>query len=182
MINKDELIFVVDEQNNPVESKPRSKVHQNGLWHRVSHIWVTNSQKQVLCQRRSLLKDTSPGKWEAFFGGHLAPGTEYLDGAVLELNEELGLEITKQDLKQILIFKDEIRKEFQGVFLLIWDGEIEKINFEEAEIDQLKWVNLGELKEVLNSQDPNWTQMGYEKEAFKFINQHPKLLKLEPRS
>lgn len=34
MINKDELLFVVDENNNPVEPKPRKKVHTKGYWHR----------------------------------------------------------------------------------------------------------------------------------------------------
>ncbi len=69
MINKEELIFAVDENNNPIEPISRENAHKNGIWHRISDIWIINKKKQVLVQKRSALKDTNPGKWEAFVGG-----------------------------------------------------------------------------------------------------------------
>jgi isopentenyl-diphosphate Delta-isomerase len=119
VINKDEMLFVVDKNNNPLEPKPRSEVHSKGYWHRTAHVWILNFKNQLLCQKRSLLKDSNPGFWEPFFGGHLAPGVEYLDGAIEELNEELGLNIKKDQLKLFKIYKEQGDKpsEFQGVFL-----------------------------------------------------------------
>lgn len=98
MIKKDELLFTVDEFNNPVEPMPRNEVHSKGIWHRTTQIWIINDRKQILCQRRSLLKDSNPGKWEAFWGGHLAPNQEYVDCALQELREELGISVSKSDL------------------------------------------------------------------------------------
>lgn len=72
MINSEELLFCVDDNNNPIEPLPRKFVHANSVWHRVSHIYVVNTQnKQILCQQRSLKKDALPGIQEAYFGGHV---------------------------------------------------------------------------------------------------------------
>ena len=97
MINKNELLCVVDENDNPLEPKSREETHARRLWHRVAHIWILN-KGSVLCQQRSLLKDKNPGMWESFFGGHLSPNQEYIEGAVKELEEEIGIKVSTDDL------------------------------------------------------------------------------------
>ncbi len=170
MIDKKELLFVVDENNNPLEPKPRDEVHTKGYWHRNSHVRIINSKKEILCQKRSMRKDSNPGYWEAFFGGHLAPDEDYLDGAVNEVNEELNLNISKDDLLPFKINKSEIDKEFQSIYRLTWGGEITKINFDKEETDQLKWTSLTDLKEILlKKKDPEWTMIGYEKEVLAWL-------------
>lgn len=173
MINKNELLFVVDENNNPIEPKPRQEVHQKGYWHRVSHIWVVNSKGQILCQRRSLLKDSSPGKWESFFGGHLGPGVDYLDGARRELREELGLDLPADKFTFLTLYRREAGKEYQAVYFIKWDGDMSSIQVEEEEIDQLKWYDRTELESILlEEKDPNWTHMGYEKLVVDYLNRN----------
>lgn len=76
---QNELLLVVNRDDQPIEPLPRGFVHNNGIWHRVVHIWIIK-QGEVLCQQRSLSKDLNPGKWESFFGGHLTPGDSYRDG------------------------------------------------------------------------------------------------------
>lgn len=118
MINNEELLFCVDENNNPIDPKPRNLVHATGIWHRTSHIWIVNDKKEILCQRRSLLKDKAPGLWEGFFGGHIPPQVSYLDHALTELEEEVGLKVSKQDLKEVFVYKLDRGCEFVGVFVL----------------------------------------------------------------
>ncbi|MEX2028301.1 MAG: NUDIX domain-containing protein, partial [Candidatus Curtissbacteria bacterium] len=84
MINSQELIFMVDENNNPVSPLAREIAHGQGLWHRSCDIWVVNSKGEILCQRRSMKKDVKPGLWESYFGGHVLAGEDYLDSAVKE--------------------------------------------------------------------------------------------------
>src|SRR5581483_7577210 len=98
MINPQELLTVVDEHDNPLTPLPRKEVHAKGLWHRTAGIWVVNTNGQILCQKRSLKKDVHPGLWEAFFGGHVLSGVEYLDSAAREMEEELGIKIDKKNL------------------------------------------------------------------------------------
>jgi isopentenyldiphosphate isomerase len=167
MINKDELLFTVDENNNPIEPRPRQEVHAKGIWHRVTHVWIVNDKKELLCQKRSLLKDSSPGKWESFFGGHMSPNMEYLDGAKVEIKEEVGLDVDGTNLKLWKIFKNDLGHEFQGIFVYIWSGDIKDIVFEKEEIDQVKLLPLDEVsKLVLDPSENNWTKQGYEKELF----------------
>ncbi len=66
MINNKELLFVVDENNQPQQPLPRNVVHKNSLWHRTAAVWVINRNGKILCQKRSLKKDVKPGMWEAF--------------------------------------------------------------------------------------------------------------------
>lgn len=170
MIDQDKLLFVVDEDNNPQEPKSREEVHKNRYWHRTSHIWIINSQKQILCQKRSLLKDSNPGKWEAFFGGHMAPDTEYIDNAINELNEELGIMAKKDELQFFKVYKCVPGKEFQAVYALPWDGKAETLKLEKEEIDQVRWIPFEEIYEILlGKQNNKWSKMGYEKELFEYL-------------
>jgi isopentenyldiphosphate isomerase len=170
MINTDELLFVVDESNNPIEPKPRKQVHSEGFWHRTAHIWVINSGEQILCQKRSMLKDSNPGKWEAFFGGHMAPGEEYKDNAIIELKEELGISVDKEDLQFFEIFKHERAHEFQAVYYINWNGDINTLKLEKEEVDQVKLFSLEEIyKTIVEEQNKNWTITGYEKDFFKHL-------------
>lgn len=169
MINNEELLFCVDENNNPIEPKPRNLVHASGIWHRTSHVWVVNNKKEILCQRRSLLKDKAPGLWEGFFGGHIPPQVSYLDHALTEIQEEVSLKVSKEDLKEAFIHKLESGKEFVGVFILNWSGDETKLKLEPDEVDQVKWFSKEDLKDNLEAKDGKWSIMGYEEKLFEII-------------
>lgn len=169
MIKKDELLFVVDENNLPLAPKSRKEVHSKGIWHRSSHIWVVNSQNQILCQKRSNLKDKFPGFWEPYFGGNLEPGEDYLTGAVREGNEELNFGIKKRDLKFFKIFKSEIAREFISVYFFRLKGQIGKITFEKSEVDRIKWFDFSKLKEIFIRRNKEWVDVGYNLEALMWL-------------
>lgn len=162
MIDPSELLFVVDEENKPLAPLPREVVHEKGYWHRCSEIIVVNSQSQILCQKRTLLKDSHPGMWEANFGGHLGPSDDFLENAVAEVNEELGLQKEKKDLIFFEIYKSDNEKEFQGVYFTKWDGDIGSLSLEEAEVEKVLWKDILELEQLFKSNDPQWVQHGYE--------------------
>lgn len=172
MINKDELIFVVDEDNNPVDPLPRHEVHKRGLWHRTTGVWVVNDKRQVLCQKRSLKKDQKPGFWEAFLGGHLAPGEEYADNAVAETTEEIGVKINYDDLKQFKILKSDsgTHKEFQGIFGIKLNNKIEDFPFEVEEIDKLEWVSFKKLSKILlRDKESKWVRKPWDGEVLEWL-------------
>ncbi len=162
MTIKNELIYTVDQFNNPVKPEPRKLAHLQGIWHRTSQIWIANDKQQVLCQRRSLLKDTNPGKWEAIFGGHLAPGQEYIDCALIELKEELGIEVSQKNLDFVFVNKSEKDKEFQGIFSLKWNGVASDLQLEKEEVEEVKWVSMKDLLQTFREKDSNWSAFGYE--------------------
>src|SRR5690242_13499743 len=91
MAASEEMFDVCDEQDRVIGQAPRSKVHAEGLLHRAVHIFVLNSQGQLLLQRRSALKDQSPLKLTSSASGHLGAGESYEDAAIREMQEEIGL-------------------------------------------------------------------------------------------
>ena len=168
MIIKKELLFTVDEQNNPIEPMPRDIVHKNGIWHRTNQVWIINDKKQILCQRRSLLKDMNPGKWEALFGGHIQAGQDYIDSAIIELKEELGITATKKELHFFKVHKSFEHKEFENIHYLLWNGNIQDIQLEEEEVDQVKWFEIDQLFDLLvKKKSKDWSKFGYEEELLK---------------
>ncbi|MFT4547478.1 MAG: 16S rRNA (adenine1518-N6/adenine1519-N6)-dimethyltransferase [Verrucomicrobiales bacterium] len=87
----DELFDVVDENNVVVRQEKRAVVHADGLRHRAMHLFAFNKRGDLFLQKRSVLKDSCPGLWDSSAAGHLDVGESYVDCAVRELDEELGV-------------------------------------------------------------------------------------------
>ncbi|MBA3724346.1 MAG: NUDIX domain-containing protein [Candidatus Levybacteria bacterium] len=169
MINTSELLFVVDENNQPLTPLPRNVVHSEGHWHRTSHIWVFNSEGQILCQKRSKNKDTNPGFWESFFGGHMPPDSSYADDAQSELSEEIGLQVEKESIFQYIVYKSESSKEFQGVHYIYWNGSLDDLVLEREEIDSVQWFDRVQIEDIITKKTANWSNIGYVKDFLSFI-------------
>jgi isopentenyldiphosphate isomerase len=161
MINQNELLFVVDENNTPLPPKPRHQVHSSGDWHRTSHVWIKNNQQQLLCQKRSLQKDKNPGIWEAYFGGHLHPQQEYLDGAIQEIQEELNLTFTREELNFFKVSQSFKNNEFQAIYYTIWNGDSKQIQFEKEEIDTITWLDIATIEKLCTHTPADWSFPNY---------------------
>jgi isopentenyldiphosphate isomerase len=174
MINKDELVFAVDENNNPIEPVARKAAHREGIYHRVADIVVMNSKNDVLCSKRSMLKDNNPGKWDFPFGGHAGPGVEMIQCAMDELREESGLVAKPEDLVFWEIYNEHKpeKKHFHFVYVYTykWDGEISELTLEEEEVSEVKWVPLKELiEDYMVSKKHEWSDIPYAEKFFKYL-------------
>ncbi len=109
-------------------------------------MWIVNDDGRVLCQQRSLTKDANPGKWQSFFGGHLKAGQTYLDNAIGELSEELGLSVDPNELIPVHTLKSDKAKHFGQVFILRWNGDVTHLHFKDNEVASVRWMTLGEIK------------------------------------
>ena len=171
MINSQELLCVVNEYDVPITPLPRHVVFKKKLWRRTVHVWIVNDNKQILCQRRSVLKDSSPGMWEPAVAGHISPDDNYFSGAVREVQEETGLPISLGDLNLFKIYKDHKFREYRGIFYCKWNGGLHEVKSEIEEVDKVKFVNISTLKKyLLYQKSPLWCYSGYEKELLLFLN------------
>jgi isopentenyldiphosphate isomerase len=177
MIDAKELVYAVDESNHPIESVERKLAHATGIWHRVSHILVFNSTGEILCSQRSMKKDNDSGKWECLFGGHIAPGSKPVEGAVRELREEIGIDAKVEELEFFQVHKyqsvDGLNREFQYVYLLLWDGPEDKLVKEPDEVEQLKWRPIVEVNRILEP-PTDWVNVGYEQAALTYMQESVK--------
>jgi isopentenyldiphosphate isomerase len=87
-----EILDVVDFDDRVIGQATRSDVHNRALLHRAAHIFLFNSIGSIYVQRRSPSKDRHPSKLDSSAAGHVDSGESYLDCAVRELKEELGIE------------------------------------------------------------------------------------------
>lgn len=105
--NKKEKIGKVFDRNS---SEPK-----DGEFKLSVHTWIVNSKNEFLIQKRSDSIKRHPGKW-AFTGGAVDAGESSLEGAMREVNEELGIEVLPEDVEYLISFKRE--KGFVDVWLL----------------------------------------------------------------
>jgi isopentenyldiphosphate isomerase len=127
--------------------KSRAGVHRDGDWHRAIHVWVAGVDDRgspfLTLQRRSLHKDTWPGRFDATVGGHYRAG-ETLAETVREVEEEIGIFADLKDLRPlgVRVCANEAQpgildREIQDVFLLRDDRPLEAFRPNPAELAAL---------------------------------------------
>ncbi len=145
-----ELIDIVDREGMPTGvSLPRDRVHAEGHWHRTVHVWVYNSQGEILVQKRHHAKDSYPGRWDVSSAGHISAGEPVKTSAARELSEELGIEVGESDL--VYLFDQEQKEirpaekffdnEIASVFAVRSDVTIDKMALQESEVTAVRFIS-----------------------------------------
>ena len=110
-----EYFDIVDKNGNLTgKKKLRSLVHRGGDLHKAVHVWILNSENELLIQKRSESKDTYPGHWTFSVGGHVSSGKTSKETVVRETKEELGVEISSDDIDHIFSLTNEYNDPFTG--------------------------------------------------------------------
>lgn len=150
-----ELLAIVDDKDQVIGTGTRHLIHATGLKHRAVHILLFNQQGQLFLQKRSMSKDVNPGLWDTSVAGHVDAGEDYLDSAIREIGEELGI-TTAIDLQ--LLFKltatADTGMEFIQVYRCCHDGPLVLAT---NEIDQGAWFASTEINERVAHNDPSLT-------------------------
>lgn len=139
----DEVFDVVDEDDEVLRQEKRSVVHEQNLIHRAVHVLVFNKKKEVLLQKRSILKDKCPGLWDSSAAGHLDAGESYDDCAPRELKEELGVDAEVQHIAQLKPCEN-TGWEHIGLYVSRYDGAL---RFPCSEIEHAMWFEMDELND-----------------------------------
>ena len=141
----DEWFDVVNERDEVVRRATRREVHATGLWHRAVHVLVFDDAARVFLQKRSMLKDLSPGLWDSSCSGHLESGEDYDAAALRELAEEIGVRISTPPMRWFRIEACEPTGwEFVWVYQLRYNGPI---TIDPIEIQYGEWVLPDEVTE-----------------------------------
>lgn len=150
-----EWLDIVDETGAPTgEIIEREQAHAHGVRHRTSHVWISRrheGQVQILLQKRSLNKDSHPGEYDISSAGHIPAGVDFIPSALRELQEELGVSVSADQL----IFCGQRHFTFDSVFhgkpfhdnqisniYLLWlNREESNFTIQKSEISSIRWMN-----------------------------------------
>ncbi len=150
-----EYIDVFDENNNPIgEIKEKQQAHEDGNFHRTAHVWIINDNNELLLQKRSASKKSHPNCWDISGAGHIRAGETVTKGAIRELKEELGVEVTGKDLNYVATIKstkDPKNMEFGYVYLLRCNKKVEDYIFEDKEVSEVKYIYYEELEKMVEN-------------------------------
>jgi isopentenyldiphosphate isomerase len=116
------------------------------------HVWLFNSRGELFLQKRSDTKDSAPGCWDSSASGHLDSGEVYDACAVRELQEELRLEVGKNQLERL--FKLDACPDTGWEFVWVYRlrSDVPPV-INPDEIKQGAWVSRHQL-EVLVGEQP----------------------------
>lgn len=151
MEQKIELFPTVDEDGNVTGTAPRSVCHdgKSFLLHPVVHLRLFNSIGELYLQKRSMLKDIQPGKWDTSVGGHVDPGETVETALARETGEELGLFDLNPLFDRKYIWKSDRERELVYTFNAMTD----KIPCPgKEEIDEGKFWKLEEIRKNLGKE------------------------------
>lgn len=162
-----EHLDVTDESGNLTGiKKPHFDVHRSGEWHRTAHVWIINSKKEFLLQKRSKKKMNFPDLWDISAAGHVSAGSNTIETAIKETEEELGIKIAPEDLTHIFSINERAtftaRGEtffdngIQDIFLVIRDLDPERLNLKKDEVESVKWLSYRELRDAYEKNDPSF--------------------------
>lgn len=163
----DELINICDEDNNLLEiRKMKSEAHRDGLWHRAAHIWIYNSNREILLQLRAKNKELYPCVWDCAAAGHVSLGEDPIVSGIREAKEEIGLLMKKEDLEFFKVFKREVvfrqmnNKEFYYVYFYKYDGGIINLKLQEEEVKKIQFFPLLEFEKGIKTHPENYVAPG----------------------
>jgi isopentenyldiphosphate isomerase len=145
----DEMLTRVTERDEVLGPVPRSHVHGNpALIHRSVHILVVHPEGRLLLQKRSLRKDTQPGKWDTSVGGHVGFGQSYEEAARREAEEELGFIPGELVFLYPSRIRNAIESENIHTYLYVSAGPFRP---EPGEIDELRFWSKAEIQAALGT-------------------------------
>jgi isopentenyldiphosphate isomerase len=138
----DEVVALYDEAGQVVGSAPRSVMRARNLRHAASSVVVRDRLGRVYLHRRTETKDVYPGLLDFAAGGVVLAGEDPRDGAVREVEEELGVSGEPLvELAPVDYANDRTRyRAFR--FVTSWGGPI---RWQPEEVSWGEWVPVDDL-------------------------------------
>jgi isopentenyldiphosphate isomerase len=148
------LIQIVDSDDAPLYGGTKEDAWNQGLFHRIARILITDEKGSVLLQKRATTKHPYPGYWDNSAAGHVDEGESYEIAVARELEEELG--ITGVDAHEVDYYKTTKVAEgkklnrFNKLFTAVVDSSV-AIRIDPEELDEARWFTREEAVALLDS-------------------------------
>jgi len=162
-----EYIDIFDENWNPTgEVLEKSEAKRLGKWRLGVGVCFVNPRGELLLARRSPAKKVCPGMWDVSTGGHVHAGESVVGAAIREVREELGVDISAEQLIELTKRKSVENNALQTKFLVKSDLPLDAFTFVDGEVSAVKYIPWRELakmseKEMLENDIVPYKEYGY---------------------
>lgn len=124
-------------------------------------VLIQNNNGQILIQKRSKQK----GGEYALTSGHAKTGETPIQGIITEIKEELGIDVTPEELTLIYSQRSDINQVFYDLFYLQNNYEISEMKLQKEEVEDVKWLTKKEVETLCSNNNFKTSHI----EAFEII-------------
>jgi isopentenyl-diphosphate delta-isomerase len=156
-----EIINLVNTNGEVIGAIEKLEAHEKGLLHEAFSIFIFNTDKELLLQRRAVEKYHSGGLWTNTCCSHPRAGEDLQKAVHRRMIEEMGFDV--EYLKKVYSFiynvsldKGLIEHEYDHVLVGEYSEEIIQPNPEE--VCEYKWVSVDWLKRDADENPTNYTE------------------------
>ena len=150
-----EKVILVDKEDVQLGLMPKMEAHRKGVLHRAFSVFIFNSSRLLLMQKRSDQKYHSPGLWTNTCCSHQRDGESTKDAANRRLMEEMGLCVDMHEIFSF-IYKANLKNsliEHEYDHVLVGYTDLSP-DINVNEVQDWKWVDLSFLEDDLG-RNPN---------------------------
>lgn len=150
--------MLVDELDQPKGTMEKLEAHKQGLLHRAFSIFIFNSKKEILLQKRANHKYHCGGLWTNTCCSHQRPNESTIDAANRRLKEEMGMQCELESIFSF-VYKAEFdngltEHEFDHV-LIGQSDTCPEIN--KDEVDSYKYMRMEDIQKDLEINEHMYT-------------------------
>lgn len=153
----------------------RDECHEKGLWHRAVYAFIIDKDLNVLLQKRGADKKLWPNKWDVTIGGHVLSGEFGRQALIRECKEELGIDITDDEIKYIVsttsVYNKNgyINNHFDECYIITKDINLKDLILQKEEVCDAKYFPKNEILERINNNYDGLTEKTVSWSIFKTI-------------
>ena len=138
-----EMLPLIEPDGIVYGQAPRAWCHSGtSALHPVVHLQIMDREGNVYLQKRSMIKNRWPGRWDMAVGGHVSYGERILETLYREAAEELGLTEFNPSYLDTYIFETKRDRELVVVFAFIGHPNL---NPDNAEVTEGRWWTQAEI-------------------------------------
>lgn len=162
MKNDIEYFDSLDEFGNKIgKIGTKEQIINEGNFYRIVNLYIINPKtKQILIQKRSKTKKVNSNKWDITTGGHIKAGESSMDAIIRETKEEIGIDISKDNVIKVLEFNNK-KNVIVDIYFLEKEIDIKSISLQKSEVEDIKYFLLEELIKAYNENNSNFVNHNF---------------------
>lgn len=154
-----EHVILVDEMDNELGTMEKVAAHKKGELHRAISVFVFNSQKQLLLQKRATHKYHSGGLWTNSCCSHPRKNETTQEAAQRRLMEEMGLRCIVKPVSKIkyttMVGNNMLENELDHIFVGFSD-DVPAYN--PLEVSTYKYMHMDDIEKWMHDEPARFTE------------------------